>query len=107
VDFSATELHRCSSGLLLRKVSAEERILETDKEYFPIPGLGILLYAAVRNIQSIREHRNPIHSLYVLMPIGASRQGIKKLFEKLFLVKSNQPAENYFQSNQIVFEVKF
>jgi hypothetical protein len=42
VDFSATELHRCSSGLLLRKVSAEERILETDKEYFPIPEANIL-----------------------------------------------------------------
>jgi hypothetical protein len=48
VDFGATGLHCCSPGWLLARVSAEERILETDKEYFPIPGLGILLYALVQ-----------------------------------------------------------
>jgi hypothetical protein len=42
------------------------------KEYFCVPGLGILFNAAVRNIYPIREQQNQIHSLYVLTPIGAS-----------------------------------
>jgi hypothetical protein len=40
-----TKLQRCSSAQLLAEVSpvsAEERTLETAKEYFYIPGLGIL-----------------------------------------------------------------
>jgi hypothetical protein len=44
VDFGATELHHCSSSLLLGKVSAEERTPEMDGEYSTIPGVGILLY---------------------------------------------------------------
>jgi hypothetical protein len=32
----------------------------------------ILCHEAVRNIHPIREHRNPIHSLYILTPIAAS-----------------------------------
>jgi hypothetical protein len=54
------------------KVSAEERRIEIKKAYFCVTALRILSHEIVQNIYPIREHRNPIHSLYVPPPTVAS-----------------------------------
>jgi hypothetical protein len=54
------------------KVSPEERRREINKEHFCVTALGILFHDLVRNIYPIREHGNPIHSLYAPPPTVAS-----------------------------------
>jgi hypothetical protein len=73
VDNKTEQLQSATAEVLQR--GEEERLTE---EYFGVPSLQIVHYAAVQNIQSIREHRNLIHSLYVLTPIGASRVRVAK-----------------------------
>jgi hypothetical protein len=70
-DFGATGLHRCSPGRLLAGVSAEDRILESDEEYFCDPELEILHYAAEQIYQPSRPHQIPIHSINVPPPTVA------------------------------------
>jgi hypothetical protein len=54
------------------EVSGEERRREIHREYFCVTAMEILLDDLVQNIYPIREHENPIHSLYVPPPTVVS-----------------------------------
>jgi hypothetical protein len=61
----------CSVGCCYRSFYEEEKKRDY-QEYCALYAWLILCHEAVRNIYPIREHQNPIHSLYVLTPIAAS-----------------------------------
>jgi hypothetical protein len=63
---------RWSVGSAATGVPNKERRREINKEYCFLYAWLILCHVAVQNIYPIREHRNPINSLYVLRPIAAS-----------------------------------
>jgi hypothetical protein len=75
--FSTQTWERVDSGTEERRSAATrgstgKRRREINKEYCSLYAWLILCHEAVQNIYPVREHRNPIHYLYVLTSTVAS-----------------------------------